>query len=422
MAIVECIAPFFSLPLELREQIYKNTFSFSAQGSDLLRTCHEIHKEARKFLYRRPLSFRSQDLFHTWLAAAPSDLLDQVSDISLSVQDVDLRPILTSEPSMQRPRTPPSLMTWDLYQAELDRLKQALERVPKVKTIALRALPCQHSFLYREFMTRILDMLGQAYPDLHDLRLDGNFHNQELAFLSKLSRLKSFSFDGFSASSPAATANILSNLKLLRNLSLFPQHAMLTPTAGLHSGFTTKRLSFTGDVMRTIGQLASFTVSERTTMASPTLFFTSEILSSLHEHKTLKSLSINLSHSPHAGSLESLETFLDKSSIERLELDWPDLRPVVLERHKLLTGSLKVLWVRVKTEADAFDILWSIGECREVGQLRKLEKVVLIRSTEDFDNVLNVACDRKDSGVGGLDYEARHVGDLYIRSRDYACP
>lgn len=417
MATVEHTSPFLNLPLELREQIYRTVLSSSSQSPDLLRTCREVHTEARKFLYQRTVTFRSQGIFNAWSAATPNDMLDQVSKMSLSIQDVDLRPILATEASISQTRTPPRLMTWDLYQTELDRLEQALRKVPKVKTITIRTPPCQPSFLYHDFMEKILELLSVVYPGLRDLQLDGNFHSHGLLFLSTLEKLVSFSFGGFSGSSPSDTMDILSNLKCLKNLSLISKDALLTPTVGIRSGFTAKRQSFTGDVVRTISQRASFTVTPHASASSPTQCFISEVLSSLLRHKPLKSLSIHLAHAPDAAVLSLLETLLEEVPLERLELDWLDLQPTVIERYGLLNEHLKVFWVRVMNEAAAFEILWLIGECREAGDLRLLEKVVLIRSAEALEHVCNLGCDREDSGMGNFDIESCMVSSPVLALR-----
>lgn len=408
-------SPFFTLPLELREEIYKGVLASPAFGPDLLQTCHEVNREARKYLYQRPLKFGNQGDFYAWLAETPLHMLDYVSELSLDLRDVNLRPILTSKSSVPNGPTSPRMMTSDLYQAELEKLEASLRKLAKVRVITIGVPSCQHSFLYRDFLTRFLEMLSLIYPGLINLRLDGNFHHQELVFLSKLTALESFSFDGFSASSPQAAIEILSSLKNLKNLSLLSKHAMITPRLGVHSGFTAKRQSITGEVMRTIDQLASFTVSEQVT-TTPALFFTSEVLTFLQEHRTLKDLSVQLSYTPDGRTLDSLETFLEKSSIERLELDWPNLQPDVLEEYYLLTTTTKILWVRATSEANAFEMLWSIFECREAGDLKMLEKVVLIRSPGICCEKLNVSCDRKDSAVRCTELELIDVSrPCYLR-------
>jgi hypothetical protein len=393
------VSLFFSLPLELREEIYKSVLSSPSEGSNMLRTCHEIRNEAHKFLYQKPLVFRGQEALYTWLEQTPRELVAHVSEITVHVQDVDLRPILCSAVLSSQFSTPSNLPTSELYHTEVGRLEQALKEMPKVKTITLRALSNQPSFLYRHFVSRILEVLGTSCPALVDLRLEGNFHHQELQFLMALTNLESFSFDGFSSSSPATMIRVLGSLNRLRNLSLVSERVLLTPNAGLHSGYTEKCQSFTGDVVRTMRQLASFSVTEHVSTSSPTLFFTSEVLNSLSEHKTLRSLSIRLSHPPDMATLSSLEKFLERTAIEHLELDWPDLEPDILEQYRLLSGSLRTLWVRVESEADAFDILWSILESRHAGDLLSLRKVVLLRSTKSYRAVPEEIAEKKAGDI-----------------------
>ena len=226
MATLQQTTPLLSLPLELREYVYQMVLSHPTQGPELLRTCHEVYVEARKFLYQRPLSYRSQEVLYSWLATTPGNMLDHVSEISLAIQDVDLKPVLTSNVISSQSHSPSRLTTWDLYQADLDRLNEALRKFPNVKAITITAPSHQHSFLYHDFVSKVLDMLSSLYVDLRDLRLDGSFDYQELGFLSRMSRLESFAFDGFSASSPCATADTLTRLRHLKELSLLSRHKL----------------------------------------------------------------------------------------------------------------------------------------------------------------------------------------------------
>ncbi|CAO2648102.1 Nn.00g090240.m01.CDS01 [Neocucurbitaria sp. VM-36] len=393
---------FFSLPLELREQIYKDVLASPVQGPELLRACREIKIEAHKFLYQRPLNFRSQISLHEWLRRTPHDLLPQVTEISLEIQDVDLRPLLEPDASTVQTTGPPRLLSWELYEAELDRLNQALQKLLKVKTFTIRALSSRQSFLYREFLGKVLEMLSSLYPTLLDLRLEGNMHHQSLEFLTGLKHLRSLSFDGFSSTPSTETADILASLGHLSNLSLISQHEMLTPDTHLHSGFTAKSQSFTGDVIRTISQLASFSVIERIPTSSPTLFLTSEVLTSLHSHKALNSLSIALSHTPDDETLQSLQDFIKRSVIQRLELDWPDLEPGVLEEYSLIQEDLKTLWFRANSASKASEILLFALENRKDGNLQGLRKIVLVRTSRNYKAGDISFSDRKDSGVQGV--------------------
>lgn len=403
---------FFNLPLELRELIYQNVLGSTTQGPALLRTCHEVQDEAQKFLFRRPLRFKSLQSLYTWLTRIPPYHLAQVIDVSLTVQDVNLRSLLNPDTSPSRAL--PSLMTWDLYRIEIENFRTAMKALPNIKTLTIRALPDRQTSLYREYMKEILRMLGSLHPGLVDLRLEGNFHHQSLAFLSRLQHLRSFSFDGFSASSPIDVAKILSSLEHLSSLSLTSQHALLNPETRLHSDFTSKSQSFTEDVVRTMNQLASFAVMEHTLDPSPALFFTPQVLAALEHHKALSSLSVSLSHTPSPETLSSLEQFLDRCAIQELELDWPDLQPMELEKYRLVTGSLKLLRVRAKADADAFDILWSISESRGEDELHNLREIVLIRKAKHDEDANTAPFDREASGTGIYDEMELDVSCLVL--------
>jgi hypothetical protein len=397
-------SPLFDLPLELREDVYKSVLYTS--DPSILQTCREVCAEARKFLYQRPLSFQSQAALHTWLGQNPQELLNHVFDITLHIQEVDLKPILNLRTISPQHRSQPRLSTLKLYQLEINRIQQALSRIPNVKTITIRTLLGRPSYLYREFVDQILTILSTLHPSLRDLRLEGNFHHHELGFLSNLQNLEYFSFDGFSSSSPAATANILASLPNLVGLSLISEHSLPTINDASHHRFAGKRQSFTGDVACRLGKLASFSVAERVPTSTPSLFFTPDVLASLHNHQTLKDLSIHLSQAPNTAILEFLESFLEGTPIERLELDWPGLDPFVLERYLLLNESLRVVWARASSEADAFEILWSLVERRAAGELCELKRVVLIRSLEishESHNASPSCSERKDSGLGQAD-------------------
>jgi hypothetical protein len=390
---------FFALPLELREDIYRRVFSFPNQGSSILRTCREMTTEAHKFLYQKPLFFKSQEAFYTWSSKAPCNLLAHVSDVSIHVQDVDLKPILslgTSTSSHQTPR----LMTAELYQADVEKFRQTLAQLPKVKTITIHTPLNRPSFLYRDFIAQILDGLSTLCPNLLDLRLEGNFHHHDLHFLAALKNLESFSFNGFASSSPAATANIIACLHRLTNLNLVSEHAYSTPGTGFHGEYIGKRLSFSGEVVRTIKQLASISVIERAAIPSPILSFMPDVLSSLHAHQTLKSLSVRLSHTPDMAILASLEEFLGQTPIKDLELDWPNFQPLVLEQYRSLNECLQVFWVRTGSELDASGILRPLTHAREAGNLSKLEKVVLIRGMQLYNKMNNLSSIRAENPTG----------------------
>lgn len=395
----------FTLPLELRQLIYQAVVASPLHGPELLQTCREIHLEAQKYLFERPISFRSQLALYNWIDQVPHEHLPRARVISLNIQDVDLRSLLNGSALISHPGDPPRLLTWDLYEAELDRLYHALRELPNVQKITIRALSGRQSFLYREFLQKFLRMLGSLYSGHLDLSLEGNLHHQDLAFLSTFKKLTAFSFDGFSASSPSQTAKILSSLEHLTSLSLISQGTMLTPESRTRSEFTTKRQSFTGDVFRTLNQLTCFSVTEIVPTLVPTLFFTPEFLASLHGHQTLKAMKICLSQNPDNETMAALESLLKEINLKFLDLDWPDLDPGIFHIYSLVPSCLQTLVVRAKTAADAFDIISSFAESRDAGDLHALRELVLVRSSQTYDVISPVVSDRKDSGTGGTESE-----------------
>lgn len=402
MAVPADQTPLFTLPLELRQLVYRAILASPYHGPELLRTCREVHQEAHKFLFERPVSFRSQVALFDWLDRVPHKYLTQAREISLSIQDVDLKSLLKASTLISHPGDPPRLLTWDLYEAELGKLSRALKHLPKVQKITIRAIPDGQSFLYREFLQSFLNMLSSLFPDLVGLSLEGNLHHQSLSFLSGFTELQALSFDGFSASSPSETAKILSGLDHLASLSLVSQSTMLTPNAHTHSSFTTKRQSLTGGVVNTIDNLKYFSVTELVPLWAPTLFFTPEVLASLQNHRALKVIRVCLSQAPNDETMAALENFLEKTQIKLLELDWPQLDLHVLKIFSLIPDGLEKLWVRAKSAADAFEMIWSIAESRDAGDYQTLGELVLLSSTQTYDVIMSVVSDRKDSGIGEI--------------------
>ncbi|KAH3918024.1 hypothetical protein HBI56_177340 [Parastagonospora nodorum] len=402
------VSPLFSLPLELREEIYKSVLSGPSQGLDILRTCQEIQHEAQKFLYQRELIFPSQGALYAWLAKTPRELIAYVSSITIHVQDVDLRPILGDLTSSYQSATPLRLSTSELYRAEVGSLGQALKEIPKLRIITLRALLHQPSMLYRQFTTQVLRVVSASCPHLLDLRLEGNFHHQGLEFLATLNSLESLSFDGFSLSSPVQAVKILASLSHLHNLSLVSEYAPSNPDTGLDGNLTAKGGHFKEEVLRTARRLPYVSTAEEIPVLSPTSFFISEVLSSLHDHNALNSISIRLSYTPNVATLVSLEEFLKRSPITRLELDWPDLQPDVLQRHCLLGSHLKTVWVKIHYESYAIEILWSIVENRQAGDLNNLRKVVLIRPITFCGGVRSLPHDERKGDVKTTTLGARN--------------
>ena len=411
MAVPAYQSLLFTLPLELRHWIFKASLTSPLHGPELLRTCRQIHSEAHQFLFERPLNFRSQSALFGWLGQVPHEYLSRAKSLSLNIQEVDLSSLLNASALISYLDDPFRLSTWDLYDAELDRLSRALKQLPNIQRITIRAISGQQSFLYREFLRKFLRILGLLYPDLLDLSMEGDLHHQDLSFLSNFKKLRGFTFDGFSASSPSETGQVLSDLDQLTSLSLVSQSTVLTPDPTRLDDVATKQQSCTGGVISSIDKLTCFSVTEMIPISAPMLFFTPEVLTSLYNHQSLKIIKVCLSQAPSVNTMVAFESFLENTHIRVLELDWPDLDANVLEAFSLIPSSLEKLWVRARSAADAFDIIWSIAESRDAGDLYTLREIVLMRSTKAYAILNPVTMDRKDSGTGETE-NSYHVVSL----------
>jgi len=157
-----------SLPAELQEQIYRNILSSPEQGPEILQTCRQIEREARKFLYQRPISFSNQLSLYTWVDATPDDLLSHVTNISVAIRDVDLRPVLRPHAFTTSSPVQPPLLSWGLYETEISRLISTLGRLPHIKKIVIKSSAICQSHLYGEFVSRIL---GGLHPTSSNVRI-----------------------------------------------------------------------------------------------------------------------------------------------------------------------------------------------------------------------------------------------------------
>lgn len=368
---------FFALPLELRELIYNEVLSNACHGPQILRVCRNIYSEARKFLYLRPIVFRSQSNLHQWLGERSKDVLQSVREFQLELQDVDLTPVLAPDSFDSQTKGSTNLRTWDIYEKELDALDISLKTLSNAKTVTIRAPIGRQTHLYDDFLAKVLQMLGLHFTSLQNLTLEGNTHNQSLKFLEKLGALTAFSFDGFSASNSAETVATLSHINL-NSISIVTQPTMLTPTEGRHSKFSLTLPTFDGSVLCTVKQLSSVMIAERVpASALSALYFNSDILGSLQNHKTLSTLSLRLSQTPNEDARYALSELLRKnSSVQKLDLDWPHLDTSILE---VLTNHLKSLWIRATDLMMASNILHAIHKSKELGDVQQLRRVVLIR-------------------------------------------
>ncbi|KAL6711242.1 hypothetical protein ACN47E_005773 [Coniothyrium glycines] len=400
----------FALPLELREQVYKEVFRSPNSSLDIIHTCRELRNEAYKFQFQRTITFGSRAHLYTWLRQTAQEHLAHVVDVRFIVHDVSLDNLMESRDE-EDPLAYGSgrLLTWDLYEADLRIFSQALLKIPHLKRITIRATPLRQSFLYRKYLNNLLEILASLYPSLSGLSLEGTMHHQRLSFLMCFERLESLTFVGFSAPSASETIGTLKGMDRLKRSSLVTQQTMLTPTSSMHNSFATKRQSITGEVMRRISNLTYFPVTECLPSRSPDLFVSTATLKSLHPLQSLTSFALHMFCTPDVKTLQALQAFLESSKIGHLSLDWPEIDANTLDECLPVTDALRTLWIRAENICSAASILCSLWESRKAGELSGLEAIVLIRAAigdehhqsnvgERRTNAAEVAKDNLDDG------------------------
>lgn len=372
----------FTLPLELREQIYKEVLVSPARSFDLLRTCREINAGARKFLYERPLNFRSQSCLYDWLSKTVPEDCVRVTEISLLLQDVDLNTLLTPELATSIPSSPPRLLTKDLYDSELSKLRTALRRLPRIETLTLW-ISDRQSFLYRAFIAKVLGLLSSVYPALKDLRIDGSMAHQSLEFLDGFKSLHHFTFSGVSACTIPETARILSRLKRLESLSYHQNQHVKIPLGTPYMGLKKRANPGTIGTAKIKDWVDAPLPPKKIPLSSRPSSLTAELLDTLRNHETLKKVSIFYAQDSYDEILIALREILDQATITSLVLEWPGLQPNT-PRHFNLLNHVDTLRIKIKSAVDAAGVMHHLWTRRSQGDLAKLRRLVLTLGNGDI--------------------------------------
>ncbi|CBX91071.1 hypothetical protein LEMA_P061050.1 [Plenodomus lingam JN3] len=391
-----------TLPLELRELIYKEVLLASTRRFDLLQTCKEINTEAQKFLYQRPLVFHSQDCLYDWLTLTSSEHCSQVTDISVFIRDVNLRPLLQKDLGLDMTASSSRLLTFEVYEAELAKIRGSFEKIPKVSNLTLRVLPDRQSFLYREFLARVLKLLSNVYPMLVEFETEGNMVHQNLEYLAGFRHLRHFAFDGVSASSLVATVDILNSLEHLQSLSLTSHQALATSLNSHPSQSSCFTKSSSDNLTWATNLHGLFSPTEALEDDSSELLLAADILTALRGHKTLREISIYYAQEPTPGLLIALGRIVkSQAEIKILKLDWPNLPSEVLVLYDLI-DDIETFQIKPKAPSDAINVMCHVWTRRSEGDLGKLRSLILARPSEHWAESQTPASNRKDRKDGGI--------------------
>lgn len=312
------------MPLEIREHVYDElVLSPGADLINLLCVCKRVHAEAKKFLYKRPLTFESQSNFCTWMDVADPQLLKNVSKLKLKIVNVeprDVQPYFTNNYG-RSPFSP----TGHSYKVQVERIIANFEMLPNIQELTICKSP-EGQIPPCDVYEGVFGWMKENYPLR---RLTFYIDKMPLTFLPPLHNLRYLCFTGFSVMNPDQALSLLLRLPLLTEL------ALVGPTPGLtfhqRPGFRGKPIvqSITPYVMHQMLPLTSLCICEiadeyRDSPAFLTENFFWAIL--VGHSRKLQRLSINTNAKMGPSAEGALRTLLESTqTLKHLSIGWLDM-------------------------------------------------------------------------------------------------
>ena len=200
---------FFQLPPEMRLAIYEAALldsddsdssetSNDSNSVNLLKTCRQVNMEAQPVISQRPKSFTSQAKLFTWIDRSQRFNLERVRTLTLQLSDIDLAPLLEQQTTARRK----NMTAWSLYQAELERLEEALRGLPNLSCLTIIPPKESQSLLVKTFYRSFLARIPKRCPKLKKLELHDS--KELLTETPELNEIREVTFTGPVAKSSRA--------------------------------------------------------------------------------------------------------------------------------------------------------------------------------------------------------------------------
>lgn len=348
---VPTVCRFMQLPLEVRRHIYNLMLAFdSADHLNLLCLSEEIYNEARESFFRRRLAFKSQAALIEFVNTQKDHILKSITNLNLRLEEVEpevMQPFLASVvsgtpiPPQQHP-----------YLVESNRIMKALAKMPGITQLSLlKPSDPSKNPPSSIVVTKILNCITVQYEDLRTLRLD--IESCHIDCLGLFPNLKKLELTGFSETSSLRTADVLSKLKSLDELTIFgpPQGLQMRQRLGHQSRVVQ---SITHQVFEQIRPLKRLTINQVIDPQSESgIFLSSMTMKALYEihADSLEALTISSSEPPRPSFVEFLSAFLLATpSLRELRLTWPNMEPALFD--SVPTSLTRLEWA-VESPADA---------------------------------------------------------------------
>lgn len=323
---------FLHIPLEIRERIYELMLELPCHDHlNLLCVNRQTYHEARNSFYRRRLRIQSQDDLVGFVNQCPYSVVEKITNLQLRLEEVppeymeQYMVAMTSGDSVQTGRHP--------YLLEINRIMDALSMFSSLTHLEfLGPSTSQKNMPSSIVMTTVLGLVVEHHPRLQSLAL--GIEQCHIDCLKGFTGLKRLRLTGYSETSPAKTADVLSNLTSLQEVII------VGPPKGLlmrqrHGFQTSIGQSINHQVFERIRPLKRLTLCQITDEGTDTgIFLTSRLIKALFEchQRSLKALTVSSNTTPTIPFVEYLSAFLlEASNIRELSLMWPNMETTFVD-------------------------------------------------------------------------------------------
>lgn len=327
---------FFSLPSELRHQIYSTCFDKGLPHNPqyyqaVASVCRRIRSEALPILLQQARYFQSLEAFIGWTTKGNADLLRHISNVSLHCTQSSLHPLLTtkaSDNSSPTTQLEPDDVSPVVPHGSRPPQRAIFPSIPNLQHLSLnlslisRIHGNDDSHNYHgqhEDQETLLRLIATACPKLESLSLITDLIH--LTCLQDFQNLRSLKWSGYSLSTPQETLSTLNALPSLHTVRLerFPEiydhehHSV--PTAELRKYF-----SFTTDVLRDLKLLKCINISHLTSRV-PSDVLTAGMLIALESHtETLTELGLGSDHFVEGAVLDQILNVVSSFCLKRVSV------------------------------------------------------------------------------------------------------
>lgn len=314
----------------------------------------QVYREAKESFYQRPLRCESQYDLDEFAKRWPTAVLQSITNLRLRLEEIrpeEMQEYLMSTTSSLavQPRRHP-------YLCEVERITSTLSNLPSVTHLQLlRPKTSQKSLPSSIVTTQVLNWVAEHYSRLQCLKLE--IDQCHLDCLGSLTQLKSLCLTGFSETSPARTADVLSKLTNLEVLTVIgpPQGLQMLHRHGRQTKIVQSVNHQLFERMRPLRRLTLAQITDEQTDSS--VFFTSKTMKALYEihGQSLRALDISSSTVPSAAFVEYLSAFLlNTTNVQELRLTWPEMETTFID---CIPNSIRRLEFAVASRGDAMAIV-----------------------------------------------------------------